>query len=254
MTEKTAPFELGAGDDACLLLHGFTGSPWDVRPLGEALALRGYYVKAIRLPGHGSTPEALTQVGHHDWEQAAEDALLSLKNFRQVFVGGLSMGALLAVLLAARFPERVHGLCLMAPAMRLLSPSARVLQALGVLPLVELWRPWIPKDGTDIDDPEARAQAPVLEAFPSSRLFDLWRVQQKAREAMGQVRAPTLIAVAQRDKVVAADGGRELARGLTAAPVVRFIQLSEGAHVMPRDKGKNVLVAEVGEFFDRLRT
>ena len=37
--EKTAPFELGSGDDACLLLHGFTGSPWDLRPLGERLAV-----------------------------------------------------------------------------------------------------------------------------------------------------------------------------------------------------------------------
>src|SRR5688572_17767016 len=56
--EKTAPFELGSGDDACLLLHGFTGSPWDMRPLGERLSERGYAVRAIRLPGHGSTPLA----------------------------------------------------------------------------------------------------------------------------------------------------------------------------------------------------
>ena len=39
--QKTAPFTLGKGEDACLLVHGFTGSPWDLRPLGEALAARG---------------------------------------------------------------------------------------------------------------------------------------------------------------------------------------------------------------------
>jgi len=92
--EKTAPFELGSGEDACLLLHGFTGSPWDVRPVGERLAARGMFVRAIRLPGHGTTPEAMTAVSHRDWEQAGEDALRSLSSYRNVFVAGLSVGAL----------------------------------------------------------------------------------------------------------------------------------------------------------------
>src|SRR5687768_7646312 len=114
--EKTAPFELGRGEDACLLLHGFTGSPWDVRPLGEALAARGLYVRAIQLPGHGSTPEALLQVTRQDWLRAAAQALLSLREYRRTFVVGLSMGALLALRLAVDYRERVHGLALVAPA------------------------------------------------------------------------------------------------------------------------------------------
>src|SRR5688500_7219834 len=105
-TWKTAPFELGQGDDACLLLHGFTGSPWDLRPLGEALAARGLYVKAPRLPGHGTTPEALLTVTHCHWEEAAQEALWTLRNRRRVFVAGLSMGALLSLRLAVHAPER----------------------------------------------------------------------------------------------------------------------------------------------------
>src|SRR5215831_10767847 len=97
---KTSAFDLGEGERACLLLHGFTGSPWDVRPLGERLAARGMFVRAIRLPGHGSTPAAMAAVSHRDWEQATEDALRSLSSYRNVFVAGLSVGALLAVLLA----------------------------------------------------------------------------------------------------------------------------------------------------------
>src|SRR5215468_6389272 len=116
---KTAPFELPGDRGACLLLHGFTGSPWDVRPLGEALAQRGYRVRAIRLPGHGTTPEAMAGVSHRDWEAAAESALLSLSGARHTFIAGLSVGALLAVLLAARYPERITGLALIAPALRL---------------------------------------------------------------------------------------------------------------------------------------
>jgi carboxylesterase len=251
--EKTAPYELGAGDDACLLLHGFTGSPWDMRPLGESLAARGYYVRAIRLPGHGSTPEALGSVSHRDWEQAAEDALVSLANFRQIYVAGLSMGALLGLLLASRHPERVHGLALMAPALRFRNPALRLARTLRRLPVLELAMPFIKKTGTDLSDPHEREAAPVLPGFPSSKLHDLWAVQDKAEQALPLVRAPALIAVASQDHVVDNTGGQQLARGLTAAPMVRFIRIEEGFHIMPRDRGRAVLASEVGAFFDRLR-
>lgn len=250
--EKTAPFELGSGQDACLLLHGFTGSPWDMRPLGEGLAERGYYVRAIRLPGHGMTPEAMDQVSFRDWEEAAESALHSLSNFRQVFVAGLSMGALLSVLLAARHPERVHGLALMAPAMRFQDPAMRFLRAVQRLPF-ELLRPWVPKSGSDLESESERQSTPVLPAFPTARLRDLWSIQDKARKALSLVRASTLVAMAKNDHVVHLDGARELVRGLSAAPSVRFIQLERGYHVMTRDLGRELLISEVGEFFDRLR-
>jgi carboxylesterase len=49
----------GSERRAVLVLHGLTGSPWEVRPLGEALAARGFHVEAPLLPGHAGAPEAL---------------------------------------------------------------------------------------------------------------------------------------------------------------------------------------------------
>ena len=75
----------------------------------------GFHVEGIRLPGHGVGPEAMAWVTWRDWEQAAEEGLRKLSGFSQVFVAGLSMGALLGMLLAARHPNTVKGLALMAP-------------------------------------------------------------------------------------------------------------------------------------------
>jgi carboxylesterase len=251
--EKTAPFELGSGEDACLLLHGFTGSPWDVRPLGEQLAARGLFVRAIRLPGHGSTPEAMATVSHRDWEQAAEDALLSLSSYRHVFVAGLSVGALLALVLAARHTEQVHAVGLMAPPLRFRSAQIRMLERLQRWPVWELVKPYVEKKGTDIEDPAVRALAPILPSFPTARLRDVFTMQRLAREALPLVQAPAFVAVADRDNVVDQAGARELVRGLVRAPAVRFIRLTEGAHIIPRDKGGALLAVELGEFFDRVR-
>ncbi len=247
--EKTAPFELGEGDDACLLLHGFTGSPWDMRPLGEALAAQGMKVKAICLPGHGQTPSAMERVTFLDWERAADEALLSLSSARRCFVAGLSVGALLGTLLAARRPRYVQGLALIAPALTFLGPQLVAARRLRRLPLLPWLRPWVDKTSTDIEDPVARAEAPVLASFPSARLYDVWTLQDKVRRELGQVRAPTLIAVAAQDHVVSEKGARELARGLVAARPVRFIRIERGYHIIPRDFGGALLADEVGHFF-----
>lgn len=251
--EKTAPFELGHGDDACLLIHGFTGSPWDVRPLGDALAGRGYHVLGICLPGHGSTPEAMERVTHRDWLEAADQALSSLRSFGRVFIGGLSMGALLALLLAARYPARIAGLALIAPALRFSGLPMWALRKARYLPLLDLVRPFIEKQSTDIEDAAARDAAPVMAGFPSARLHDVWILQDKVREILPNVRTPALIAVAKNDHVVSRYGGRELVRGLKNSRRVEWLELPEGFHIIPRDRGGARLAEAVSQFFERVK-
>ncbi len=250
--QKTAPFELGDGKDACLLLHGFTGSPWDMRPLAESLSASGYHAKAICLPGHGSTPEAMERVTYRDWEDAAEDAFRGLRRFRRVFVAGLSMGALLGLILAARHRRPPHALALLAPAMQFRGTALWALRKCRDLPLLDFLRPFIPKTGTDIEEPTARAEAPVLAGFPSARLYDVWALQDRAREALPLVRVPVLIAVALHDHVVSAGGARQIARGLTNAVRLEWIELREGFHIIPRDRGFPGLAEKIVTFFDQV--
>ncbi|QSQ22467.1 alpha/beta fold hydrolase [Pyxidicoccus parkwayensis] len=250
---KTAPFDLGRGEDVCLLLHGFTGSPWDMRPLGEALAARGMRVVAPLLPGHGTTPQALLHVTWRDWHAAAEAALLGLHGHRNIFVGGLSMGALLALGLAARHPERVKALALVAPAVRFRGPRMFLIRQLARTPVLEWARPWVEKTGTDLSDPEALAEAPVLPAFPVARLRDLCTLQDLAVRDVAHVRCPTLVAVAEQDHVVDPEGGRWLARRLTSAPAVRVLSLRDGFHIIPRDRGGPLLATEVAGFLEQWR-
>ena len=66
MAGAAAPFNLGDGADACLLLHGLTGAPSEVRPVGEALARAGFRAVGPLLPGHGTTPQDLEVVTRAD--------------------------------------------------------------------------------------------------------------------------------------------------------------------------------------------
>src|SRR2546429_9501847 len=56
----------------CLLVHGFTGTPEEMRPLGEALAARGFPVYAVLLAGHGTDVAELARTCWTDWFASVE--------------------------------------------------------------------------------------------------------------------------------------------------------------------------------------
>lgn len=98
---KQDAFELLGNHIGCLLVHGFTGSPGEMFPLGQFLHQKGYTVRGILLPGHGTKVEDLEGVSWAEWYQEVEREYRELKeNCSQVFVIGLSMGGALSLSLA----------------------------------------------------------------------------------------------------------------------------------------------------------
>ncbi len=94
------------GPWGALLIHGFTGSVAETRPMGEYLAARGVTVRCPLLPGHGTTPLHLTRIHWQAWAEAVESALGELqRRCTAVFVGGMSLGSLLTLWLGAKHPE-----------------------------------------------------------------------------------------------------------------------------------------------------
>ena len=99
------PFELAGDTRGVLCIHGFTGTPHDMRFLGETLAERGMTVSGIALPGHATRVEELEPLGHAEWTAAVAAAFDALAaRCRTVAVVGQSMGGLLAMHLATRRP------------------------------------------------------------------------------------------------------------------------------------------------------
>lgn len=89
-----------------LLIHGFGGSIDEVAPLAKFLAKKGYLVNCPPLKGHTGLRKDIKGTTHHDWIASAEHALLELreKDPEPVMVVGFSMGGLIALNLALRFP------------------------------------------------------------------------------------------------------------------------------------------------------
>jgi carboxylesterase len=87
------PFLYKAGEVGCLMLHGFTSTPFEMRGLGQYLAERGITAGAPLLAGHGTVPEDLQDTTWRDWYESVETALdIMLAQCKRVFLAGLSLG------------------------------------------------------------------------------------------------------------------------------------------------------------------
>lgn len=95
------PFYFPGNRVGCLLIHGFSGSPSEMRLIGERLAQDGWTVLGILLSGHGTTPEQRSSTSWEDWAKEAEAGVRVLRKSCDTVIGiGLSMGGLLVLHLA----------------------------------------------------------------------------------------------------------------------------------------------------------
>jgi len=117
--EGSAGFVLGNGPVAVLLIHGLTGTPTELRRVAMGLAKAGCTVYVPTLAGHCGNNDDLQATGWRDWYESARQTFVGIRRrHSQVFVGGLSMGAVLSMYLAAEHPGQVAGLLLYSTTLR----------------------------------------------------------------------------------------------------------------------------------------
>jgi len=181
-----------------LLIHGLSDSPYLIQPIARHLRERGFLVRAVLLPGHGTVPGDLRQVTWQAWVKAVEYGMRTLKaDAESVFIGGFSTGGALSVRQSLEDPE-IRGVFLFAPAF---AARDRRSALLGVLrPFSE----WIgpPRDDGDYAKYESFAlngayQLVLLSADLQSRLRE-----------KGRLGAPVFAALSEDDLTV--DAGRTL--------------------------------------------
>lgn len=88
-----------------LLIHGFGGNTGEVAPLADYLITKGYTCSCPALKGHTGRRKDIKMTTYHDWLASAEEALIALtKDTGPVIVIGFSMGGLIALNLALKYP------------------------------------------------------------------------------------------------------------------------------------------------------
>jgi carboxylesterase len=250
-TVQTEPFFLSAGPTGCLLLHGFTATPQEMRFLGARLHAQGFTVCGVRLAGHAAAVEDFARCTWHDWLASAREGLDELqRRTRRVVTIGQSLGALLALQLAADYPDAVHGAALLAPALVLANPWLRWTKPLHPAFAWLGRNSFLSKGERDVADPQARAESPAYPTIPVRALHQLLLLQKVVRTRLPEVRQPVLILHSRRDHTCPLANVALLERGL-AGPVASVL-LDESYHVLSVDVERERVATEVAGFVDRI--
>ncbi len=232
--EGAEPFSAQGDRRGALVLHGFTGCPQSMRPLGEAFAAAGYTVELPRLPGHGTTVEDMARYGWPDWAAAAEAAYTDLAaRTDSVVVAGLSMGGTLTLYLAEQHPE-IAAIVLVNPVVEPEDFAPLVKSARAQLDAGE---PFIQGVGNDVADPDVTELA--YTSMPNAAVLSLVVGLQALKADLATVRPPALILRSTQDHIVPPSSVKLLAERLPGPHEV--VELERSFHVATIDYDKDII-------------
>ncbi len=245
---RPRPVESPGGYPAVLALHGFGCVPNEVdlvSALAEQLGLR---CSAPLLPGHGTRVRDLAKTRYDDWYAAAERRLLELAQHGPVIVAGQSMGGLLTLDLASRYPE-VSAVVVLSNPLRLAWPFPTLaLQMAALLNVPDFSLPKVV--GPDIVDAVSRRRHLTYDAQP-------WRAAESLRQAaldvearLEQVRCPAFLGHGALDRTT------PLSNLWLAAPALGTRDLevhvfADSGHILTKDNDRALLAAKLEAFIRR---
>jgi carboxylesterase len=226
------PFDFTGEAGSTLLVHGFPGTPADVRPLGEALRDSGWGARGILMPGFGTDIATLPQRRAEDWIAAVVENLHELRGRgKPVILIGHSMGAATALCAAAQVPP--DRLILLAPFWkieqffwRLMPAIKRVIPSFQPLKLINMNfdDPDMRKSlaemmpGADLSDDTMRQTIRELR-IPTSMVNEVRRVGLMGAACAPSLRMPTLIIQGSDDQLVQPALTRTLATRFSPPPI-----------------------------------
>lgn len=264
----------GTGDKGILLIHGITGTPSEMRYLGKELNRAGFSALCNTLPKHCATLSDLKKVTWQEIYAACKEDLIRLKkDCSRVFVGGLSMGALMAVHLAKNFPAEVSGIIALAPTLFydgwalhkgkiFLKPAWSIPFLRHSINIREDW-PYGLKDeamrenvhrfyknakASEFDDKVLLFGSPF---FPLTCLYQANLFAKIVKKDLSFVKAPILIIHAREDDMTSLKNAEFIFKNITS-PKKSLVVLEDSYHMITIDKEKDKVAEEITKFLNNL--
>ena len=239
------PFLFPGNGIGCLLVHGFTGAPKEMRWMGEYLGNLGHTILGIRLAGHATCPEDIHRVRWQDWIASVEDGYSLLKCMvDHVFIMGLSMGGILSLLFASQHP--VTGVVAMSTPHSL--PDDPRLPFLRIISLI---MPNVNKGLPDWQNLEAAKDHVEYPYFSTKALIQLRDLLGEMRNALPKVSAPVLLIQSRQDKSVAPVNAEKIYAAL-GSQHKQIAWIENSGHVIPREPDRLIAFKIVADFIQQV--
>ncbi|HEV3475822.1 MAG TPA: alpha/beta fold hydrolase [Actinomycetota bacterium] len=237
-------FAFEGGPSGVLLLHGFTGNPSSLRPMGEWLNQRGHSIACPRYPGHGTLWRELGKTRWQQWVAEADAALGDLLGrCRSVIAFGLSVGGAMALHLAARYPHELQAVAVCNGFVR----DRRILVAPYLWPVIP------PRKGIGNDISKAAQNELPYERIPARAIAELAKFLRLVRKELPTVRQPLVVFNSSQDHVVPKGTARWL-MARVASEMKELIDLPKSYHVATLDHDAEIIYRRTHELAEAALT
>ena len=254
-------FKIKGGKVGILLLHRLCGTPVEMRFVAMGLARQGYTVHCPQLAGHCASEAEIKASSWSDWYRGADVALDELREeCDTVIAGGLSTGAVLALMLAAKNPLKVQATALMAPTLWLngwmIPWYARLFTLVRFKWLANLFSfahhaPYGIKDARIRDFIQrSRAANRGTETghavTPGVLILEHRRLVNAVRQMVPYIRQPSLIVHPLEDDYAAMSNATYLRSALSGP--VELVVLDDCYHIVTIDRQRHLVVEAIDNF------
>jgi carboxylesterase len=171
-------FFLPGDKNLCFLIHGLTGTAKEMGSIAQHLNKKGFSVACPLMANHNKSISCLKRTSWEEIYDAIRNVFIKYSgNYENIFVAGLSFGALIGILLADEFHEKVKALNCFSPTLFFdgwANPKLRFL-----LPLVyktPLQYCFYLKEGYPYGIKNPRLRSRIESFYSKSNLFDYSKV------------------------------------------------------------------------------
>jgi carboxylesterase len=235
---------------ACLLIHGFTGTPKEMRWMGEYLNQQGYTCLGVRLAGHATDPEDMIHSRYTDWIASVEDGYHLLRCLTDnIYLVGLSMGGVLSLLLTPRLD--VRGVVGMSTPYKL--PDDPRLRHIEWISKIVAFMPKSDEEpGASWFDREAWKDHISYPQNPVRSIGALNELLREMRAALPKVHVPVLLIHSKDDSYVLPGNMELIYNDLINISDKTKVYISGSGHVVTRDAARRQVFEVVVEFIQRM--
>ena len=228
------PFYLPGGDTGCVLVHGFTGAPKEMRLMGDALNAQGISVLGVRLAGHATQPTDMIRTRWWDWLASVEDGFHILRGqCQKIVVAGLSLGGILSLVAASKLP--LHGVIAMSTPYELPQDWR-----LNIARPLSMFVPWIKKGQNDIQDQETAHAHIDYPNYPTRSIAELNDLTKELHRALPKINIPILLIYSQTDKTVPITHIDQIEK-LVSPGLCKKMIIDQSAHVITEDLNRDLV-------------
>ena len=238
-----------ASKPACLLVHGFTGTPKEMRWMGDYLNAQGHTCLGVRLAGHATRPKDMIRSQWTDWTASVEDGYNILHGVTDnIFLVGLSMGGALSLLMSTRLD--VTGVVAMSAPFEL-----PVHIPAWEMRIFSWFKSYMRKDRGRPEeswfDKHAFASHISYPLNPIRSAAELQVLLGKMRLALPKINVPVLLIHSKDDKYVPPESMPRIFERLTTSDK-EMVWVTGSGHVVTRDAAREKVFEAASAFLHRV--